>query len=101
MQILNIQSPKLFKVEGKKHWQEAGGLSGRPVTEKSTEVIAKFYSHLGTDIPIIGVGGIMTGQDALDKLAAGAKIVQLYTGFIYKGPPLIKEIIEAINNNAK
>lgn len=84
-------------VKGKKHWQEAGGLSGAPVTNKSTEVISQFYSHLGNDIPIIGVGGIMTGQDALDKLDAGAKLIQLYTGFIYKGPPLIKEIIEAVN----
>ncbi len=85
------------KIEGKKHWKEAGGLSGAPVTTKSTEIIAQFHAHLGKNIPIIGVGGIMNGQDALDKLDAGATIVQLYTGFIYKGPPLIKEIIDAIN----
>jgi len=85
------------QVKGEKHWQEAGGLSGTPVTQKSTEVIAEFHSHLGSDIPIIGVGGIMNGQDAIDKLEAGAKLIQLYTGFIYKGPPLIKEIIDAVN----
>lgn len=85
------------KVQGERYCDEAGGLSGAPVTQHSTEVIAEFYSHLGEDIPIIGVGGIMTGQDAIDKLNAGAKLVQLYTGFIYNGPPLIKDIINAVN----
>lgn len=85
------------KVEGKKYATEAGGLSGSPVTEKSTEIISQFYAHLGKQVPIIGVGGIMSGQDALDKLDAGAVLVQLYTGFVYKGPPLIREIIESIN----
>ena len=86
-------------VKGKKHWEEAGGLSGSPVTKKSTEVISQFYSHLGKNVPIIGVGGIMIGQDALDKIDAGAKLIQLYTGFIYKGPPLIKEIIDSVNKH--
>ncbi len=85
------------KVQGYPYCDEAGGLSGAPVTQQSTEVIADFHSHLGAQVPIIGVGGIMTGQDAIDKLQAGAKLVQLYTGFIYNGPPLIKEIIDAVN----
>jgi len=83
-------------VEGYKHAKEAGGLSGAPVTDAATQVIAQFHSHLGNKVPIIGVGGIMTAQDALDKMNAGATLVQLYTGFIYKGPPLIKEIINAV-----
>ena len=74
---------------------EAGGLSGAPLTDKATEVIAEFYSHLGEQIPIIGVGGIMNAEHAQAKLKAGAKLVQIYTGFIYHGPPLVKEIIKA------
>ncbi len=83
-------------VKGHKYGEEAGGLSGAPVTEKSTEVIAKFYSALGEKVPIIGVGGIMNGQDAADKVKAGAKLVQLYSGFVYRGPDLIKECIQSL-----
>jgi len=83
-------------VKGHPYGAEAGGLSGAPVTEKSTEVIAKFYSALGEKVPIIGVGGIMCGQDAADKVKAGAKLVQLYSGFVYKGPDLIRECVEAL-----
>jgi dihydroorotate dehydrogenase len=74
----------------------AGGLSGAPLTARSTEVIRYLRQKLGKDFPIIGVGGIMTVQDALDKLDAGADLIQLYTGFIYEGPALIKEIKKAI-----
>jgi dihydroorotate dehydrogenase len=83
------------KVEGCDFATQAGGLSGAPLTEKATDVISEFYSHLGEQIPIIGVGGIMSAEDAQAKLTAGAKLVQIYSGFIYKGPPLIKEIIQA------
>ncbi|WP_018970112.1 quinone-dependent dihydroorotate dehydrogenase [Rubritalea marina] len=83
-------------VLGRPHAQEAGGLSGRPVTQRSTEVIAEFYSHLGKEIPIIGVGGIMTPEDAIEKFDAGARIVQLYTGFIYHGPPLVHAILNKL-----
>jgi dihydroorotate dehydrogenase len=74
----------------------AGGLSGAPLTTRSTEVIRYLRQQLGKDFPIIGVGGIMTAQDALEKLEAGADLIQLYTGFIYEGPALIKEIKKAI-----
>ena len=84
------------KVKGKPHAKEAGGLSGAPVTQKSTEVISAFHSHLGEKVPIIGVGGIMNAQDAQDKLDAGAKLVQLYTGFIYHGPPLVQNILGSL-----
>jgi len=83
-------------VKGRPNATEAGGLSGAPVTEKSTEVIKAFHSHLGENIPIIGVGGIMNAQDAQDKLDAGAKLVQLYTGFIYHGPPLVQNILASL-----
>lgn len=83
------------KVEGCDFADQAGGLSGAPLTDKATEVIAEFHSHLGDQIPIIGVGGIMNSEQAQAKLKAGAKLVQVYTGFIYHGPPLVKEIIQA------
>lgn len=70
----------------------SGGLSGKPLAQPSTEVIRYLRSKLGNDFPIIGVGGIMTPQDAIDKLNAGANLVQIYTGFIYEGPSLVKRI---------
>ncbi len=84
------------EVEGCDHAAQPGGLSGAPLTTRSTEVIAAFHSHLGNQVPIIGVGGIMSATDAQQKLNAGAKLIQLYTGFIYHGPPLIHEIIKAV-----
>lgn len=73
-----------------------GGLSGKPVGDRSTKVISYLYKNLGDDYPIIGVGGIHSEKDALEKLDAGAKLVQVYTGFIYEGPGLIKRINKAI-----
>lgn len=75
---------------------ETGGLSGKPLTKRSTEVIRFLSEKSGKAFPIIGVGGIHTAQDALEKLEAGASLVQLYTGFIYEGPELINEINKAI-----
>ncbi len=72
--------------------QETGGLSGKPLTKRSTEVIHFLSEKSGKAFPIIGVGGIHTAEDALEKLEAGASLVQLYTGFIYEGPGLIGEI---------
>jgi dihydroorotate dehydrogenase len=69
-----------------------GGLSGKPLTKKSTEIIKYIHQQSNGTIPIIAVGGIMTADDAIEKLKAGASLVQLYTGFIYEGPDLIKEI---------
>jgi len=82
-------------VEGHQNAHEAGGLSGAPLTKHSTEVIAQFHAGLGKEIPIIGAGGIFTAEDALAKRRAGASLVQLYTGFVYRGPALIHEIIQA------
>lgn len=75
---------------------EAGGLSGKPLTNRSTEVIRFLSEKSNKAFPIIGVGGIHSAQDAIDKLEAGASLVQLYTGFIYEGPSLIKEINQKI-----
>ena len=76
--------------------KEMGGLSGKPVTEKSTEVIRYLHTNSKGSFPIIGVGGIHSEKDALDKLNAGASLIQLYTGFIYEGPGLVKRINQAI-----
>ena len=74
----------------------AGGVSGKPLTKRSTEVVRYIHQKSAGKIPIIAVGGIHTAQDALDKFEAGASLVQLYTGFIYEGPGLIKEINQAL-----
>ena len=78
-------------VQGMAHADEAGGLSGAPVREASNRVIRHLRQQLGSHFPIIGVGGILTGEDAVEKIAAGADLVQIYTGLIYKGPALIRE----------
>ncbi|MFC3914066.1 quinone-dependent dihydroorotate dehydrogenase [Pseudaeromonas sharmana] len=76
------------------HAHETGGLSGKPLQAKSTEFIRKLAGQLKGKMPIIGVGGIDSALAAREKLAAGASLVQVYSGFIYKGPPLVKDIVE-------
>ena len=88
-------------VTGLEFGQEVGGLSGAPVKDKATQTIADLYAILTDQVPIIGVGGIGCGADALEKLAAGAKLVQLYTGLIYEGPGLIKQCVEACRDVVK
>jgi dihydroorotate dehydrogenase len=78
------------------HGTETGGLSGAPVFDASNRVIRRLRALLGPDTPIIGVGGVMSGADAAAKIAAGADLVQLYTGFIYRGPTLVGEAAKAI-----
>ncbi|UYU33207.1 quinone-dependent dihydroorotate dehydrogenase [Siccibacter colletis] len=80
-------------VEGMNYASEAGGLSGRPLQLKSTEIIRRLSGELAGRLPIIGVGGIDSVMAAREKMAAGASLVQIYSGFIYKGPPLVKEIV--------
>ncbi|PLV62162.1 quinone-dependent dihydroorotate dehydrogenase [Erwinia sp. B116] len=80
-------------VAGLKYADEAGGLSGRPVQLRSTEIIRRLSAELQGRLPIIGVGGIDSLVSAREKIAAGATLVQIYSGFIYQGPPLIKEIV--------
>jgi dihydroorotate dehydrogenase len=83
-------------VEGLEFSAEQGGLSGQPVKEKSTQVIKILSEALDNKLPIIGVGGIASSDDANEKLQAGASLVQVYTGFIYQGPPLVKEIVNGL-----
>ena len=78
------------------HGGEAGGLSGAPVFKASNRVITQLRAELGATMPIIGVGGVMSGDDAVAKLQAGADLVQIYTGLIYKGPGLVQEAASAI-----
>jgi dihydroorotate dehydrogenase len=78
------------------HSNEAGGLSGAPVREMSNRVIAQLRAALGPDFPIIGVGGILSGADAVAKVQAGANVVQIYTGLIYRGPALVREVALAL-----
>ena len=75
---------------------ETGGLSGAPLRERSTEVVRLIADHVQGALPIIASGGVMTPQDAVEKMEAGAKLLQLYTGFIYSGPALIAECSEAV-----
>jgi dihydroorotate dehydrogenase len=77
--------------------EEAGGLSGAPLTEKSCEVLRCIKAEVGDRMPVIGVGGIMSADHAQQRLAAGADLLQLYTGFIYHGPPLIQQALAAIS----
>lgn len=85
----NLASPAKLK-------DEMGGLSGKPVTKRSTEVIAYLHKKSNGSFPIIGVGGIHSAEDAIQKLEAGASLIQLYTGFIYEGPGLIGRINKAL-----
>jgi len=83
-----------------KHQNEIGGLSGELLKEKSNYIIKYLRKKLDNNFPIIGVGGIMTKDDAIEKLNSGADLIQLYTGFIYKGPGLIRDINKAIINQS-
>ncbi len=83
-------------VEGLQHSNEAGGLSGLPVREKSTAVISQLAAELNGALPIIGVGGIVKGADALEKMQAGATLVQMYSGMIYRGWELVAECAAAV-----
>lgn len=83
-------------VAGLPHAEEAGGLSGGPVLEASNQVIGQLRAALGKGFPIIGVGGVMSAADALSKIDAGADVVQIYTGLIYRGPALVREAARAL-----
>jgi len=83
-------------VAGLPHAEETGGLSGAPVREASTRVIRVLDHHLQGEVPIIGVGGILSGSDAQQKIDAGAALIQLYSGLIYRGPALVRECVAAL-----
>jgi dihydroorotate dehydrogenase len=88
-------------VEHLLHGREDGGLSGAPLKAASNRVLAAFRDALGGEIPLIGVGGILSGEDARAKVAAGASLVQLYTGLIYRGPALVAECVRALKDRTE
>jgi dihydroorotate dehydrogenase len=83
-------------VEGLPHGDEVGGLSGGPLRERATTTVRRLRAVLGERIPIIGAGGILRGDDAIEKIAAGARLIQLYSGLIYEGPGLVAECVRAL-----
>ena len=88
-------------VAGLEHANEAGGLSGAPVLQASNQVIRQLRTCLGDSFPIIGVGGVLSAEDAVSKIQSGANVVQIYTGLIYRGPSLVRESARAIHAHAK
>ncbi|KAF7598173.1 MAG: dihydroorotate dehydrogenase (quinone) [Candidatus Dactylopiibacterium carminicum] len=82
-------------VAGERHATETGGLSGAPLRQRSTAIVRMLAEKLGGELPVIGAGGVMSGEDAREKIEAGASLVQLYTGFIYRGPGLVAECVRA------
>ena len=84
------------QIPGHRLAHETGGLSGKPLYAKSTAVLSRMRARVGETIPLIGVGGILSGGDAVAKVAAGAKLLQCYTGLIYRGPALIGECVETL-----
>ncbi|MBA2963231.1 MULTISPECIES: quinone-dependent dihydroorotate dehydrogenase [Ramlibacter] len=88
-------------VVGMRHGEEIGGLSGAPVLAASNRVIAQLRARLGRAFPIIGVGGILSAEDAVAKVRAGADVVQIYTGLIYKGPALVGQVARALKDQAR
>lgn len=87
-------------ITGLPHAQETGGLSGAPVLELSNQLIRQLRKALGSTVPIIGVGGVLSGEDAVSKIQAGANLVQIYTGLIYRGPQLVSQAAGAIARHA-
>jgi dihydroorotate dehydrogenase len=87
-------------VAGLPHEHEAGGLSGAPLRARAISVARQLAQALAGELPVIGVGGIMNGPDARERIAAGASLVQLYTGLVYRGPALVRECIAALCSGA-
>ena len=85
-----------LQVEGSRHATEQGGLSGQPLMGQSTTVLRMMRTRLPESVPLVGVGGILSGADAVTKMAAGASLVQCYSGLVYRGPQLVGECVEAI-----
>jgi dihydroorotate dehydrogenase len=86
------------EIKGMRHADEQGGLSGAPLKDKANEVLAAFRAALPENIALIGTGGITDGADAAEKIQLGADLVQFYTGFVYRGPDLVADCINAISS---
>jgi dihydroorotate dehydrogenase len=91
-----IQRPSTTDAKARRVYDEAGGLSGRPLRARSTEVIAHLYRQTAGRVPIVGVGGIFSVEDAWEKLCAGATLLQIYTGLVYEGPWLVSDLVSGL-----
>ena len=91
-----IERPSSNDLQCKKIYAETGGLSGVPLRQRSTEIIAHIYQHTNGKLPIIGVGGIFTADDAWEKITAGASLIQVYTGLVYEGPSIAADIVRGL-----
>ena len=91
-----ISRPQTNDTAAQKAYSETGGLSGKPLRERSTEIIRHIYKQTSGRLPIVGVGGIFSAEDAWEKIAAGASLVQIYTGMVYEGPGLPKKIVSGL-----
>lgn len=89
------------KVREQPYAEETGGLSGRPLFEDANRVLKAFRAELASDIPLVGVGGIFSGRDAQTKAEAGADLIQVYSGFIYRGPALVRECVDVLAEQSK
>jgi len=96
-----VDRPETRHTSSEKIYKEVGGLSGVPLKDKSTEMIRRIYRLTKGKIPIIGVGGIFTAEDAWNKITAGASIVQLYTGLVFEGPGIAKSIVKGLKRRVK
>ena len=96
-----IDRPETKHISSQKVYKEVGGLSGAPLKDKSTDTIRKIYKLTNGKIPIIGVGGILTTDDAWEKITAGASILQLYTGLVFEGPSIAKKIVKGLKKSLK
>jgi dihydroorotate dehydrogenase len=85
-----------IQATGKSITEEAGGISGAPLRQRSTEVIRFIYQQTQGQLPIIGVGGIFTAEDAWEKITAGASLIQVYTGWVYEGPWMVRRILQGL-----
>ena len=92
----NGLNTEILKDTGRSIKDEAGGISGLPVKQRSTEVIRFIYRETGGKLPIIGVGGIFDADDAWDKIVAGASILQVYTGWVYEGPWMVNRVLSGL-----
>ncbi len=92
---------QIIEATGKPVTEEAGGISGAPVRQRSTEVIRFIYQQTQGQLPIIGVGGIFTAEDAWEKITAGASLIQVYTGWIYEGPWMVRRILQGLLQKLK
>ena len=92
-----VSRPKDATTRDRIMFDQTGGMSGRPLNQRSTELIRLVRSVAGPDWPIIGVGGVSSGADAWEKIAAGATLIQAYSGFVFEGPALVKSVVHGLN----